>query len=1012
MFSRRLLVPAWALVALLVAVSLLPAGAPPQPPAEAVARSGVLDPDLFCLRLLLGMDDQTVTPCSGTVRLDRGEVVALEGWRFRKGDRIGENGSWRATSHTVRKGVGNVPRPGQAGATLPRQTGPSTFGPPVTPNGVVLALRAPLTATLAVETDRGRFSVPLADLASGAPRRYLGGEVEAQRVPASAPLREGPSQDDFPAAAAGRDGAVWVAFVHHEPRGPEFVEALRQRPKSFADFVPQGGGDQIKLIRFSGGRAAAPIDVTEPGLDVWRPSVAVAGDGTVVVAWSESQGGNWDLYARRFDPAAGAWAERTRLTTNPGTDTDVVLATAADGSIWMAWQGFADGQADIWLADVAHPDGRQRLTRSDANEWAPAIAADARGNIHVAFDSYEAGNYDVLVRSWSAAGGLSAPITIAGSDRYEARPSIAADARGRLWIAYEERTAQWGKDSQNLLDGKGSSLYRTAAVKVRCLDGTQVLEAPDPLGQAPEPVKPYNSFPRLTIDRSGRVCLAFRHREESIWGSNSVMVQGAVWLEYITALDGRAWAVPQVLPRSDGLLDNRPALVAPGQGPALVFYSTDGRLRRELELSVELQTRYFNYSGSPGGPQRIFDMDLEVAALPAGATPQAIASTPSAPASDPAPEGRPLSHAGEAADVARLRAHRIQADGKAYRLLRGEFHRHTEISLDGGSDGALEDMWRYAIDAGRLDWIGAGDHDSGAGKEYTWWLIEKTTDLYTLPPRFVPMFSYERSVNYPYGHRNAMFARRGVRTLPRLVSGTGISEDDTKMFYDYLAELGGICASHTSATGGGTDWRDNNAQVEPIVEIFQGFRNSYEHLGGPRVARSRTDGDLRPLGIVWNALGLQYRLGFQASSDHVSTHISYAIAMAEDFSRPAILDALRRRHCYGATDNILLDVRCGEHLMGDEFTAGGPITLKILAHGTGPIARVDVIKDFVNVYSTEPHTERVALTWTDDEKRCPGLSWIYVRVIQEDGELAWGSPFWVHQTAAGSDSEPASRPGS
>ena len=118
----------------------------------------------------------------------------------------------------------------------------------------------------------------------------------------------------------------------------------------------------------------------------------------------------------------------------------------------------------------------------------------------------------------------------------------------------------------------------------------------------------------------------------------------------------------------------------------------------------------------------------------------------------------------------------IQAGGKTYRLLRGEFHRHTEISQDGGADGALEDMWRYAIDAAGFDWIGNGDHDNGGGKEYTWWLIQKTTELYHNPPAFVPMFTYERSVSYPHGHRNVMFPRRGVRTLPRLVDDRGVSD--------------------------------------------------------------------------------------------------------------------------------------------------------------------------------------------------------------------------------------------
>ncbi len=105
----------------------------------------------------------------------------------------------------------------------------------------------------------------------------------------------------------------------------------------------------------------------------------------------------------------------------------------------------------------------------------------------------------------------------------------------------------------------------------------------------------------------------------------------------------------------------------------------------------------------------------------------------------------------------------------------------------------------------------------------------------------------------------------------------------------------------------------------------------------------------------------------------------------------------RHRHCYGATDNIVLDVRSGEHLMGDEFTAtaGKPVALKVFVHGTRPIARVDIIKDFRYVFSTEPNKPRVEFEWTDNESRGPGLSWYYVRVVQDDGELAWASPLWV-----------------
>jgi hypothetical protein len=49
----------------------------------------------------------------------------------------------------------------------------------------------------------------------------------------------------------------------------------------------------------------------------------------------------------------------------------------------------------------------------------------------------------------------------------------------------------------------------------------------------------------------------------------------------------------------------------------------------------------------------------------------------------------------------------------------------------------------------------------------------------------------------------------------------------------------------------------------------------------------------------------------------------------------------------------------------------------------------------VYAYSTEPNRPRVEFEWADHEKRGAGLSWYYVRAIQDNGELAWASPLWV-----------------
>jgi hypothetical protein len=985
-------------VTLLTLLSLAAAGS--ERNLLPAAQSRTLDPKAFGVRLLLGVTDTEVRSWSGKVSIDRGEILSVEGGRFREGDRAVDGESWQARSLVIRKVAAKKAAAKKALATAADKkaaSGPSTFGALVTPTSVLVTLKAPVDATLSIETEHGKFQLPLVQLQDGSPRRYLEGQVEAQRLAPVTSLVDGPHQEDFPSAVVDGKGGAWVVYVEHRSRGTEISEALRERPKDFRGFIPQGGGDQVRLIRFAGGQSNDLMNVTDLGLDVWRPSVALDGDGNVVVAWSEQKDGNWDLYRRRFNPRDGSWSETKRLTNQPGTDAHVILATAPDGIVWMAWQSWSDGNADIWLAPVEDPSRATRVTQSPANEWTPALAIGKDGRIHVAYDSYQNGNYDVFVYHRTPNGEASLS-PVADSAKFEARPSITVDAKNRIWVAYEERDANWGKDAENLVDGKGSSLYRSSAVRVVCLDHEGARLAADPVAKAPEPLRVRNSYPRLAVDDSGRVWLAIRHREEAIWGNHAVMVVGAVWIGYVSVLSGSAWSPLQPLSRSDGLLDNRPALVPLAGGPVLAFYNTDARLRHEVEMSPALSRRYYTHSGTPPG---VVSNDIQVAALSAPTTRAAAEPTGEKVALGERVE---LVHPNEGADVERMRSHRILAGSKTYQLFRGEFHRHTEISQDGGSDGSLEDMWRYALDAGRLDWIGDGDHDNGGGKEYTWWLIQKTTDLYHNPPAFMPMFTYERSVAYPGGHRNVMFPKRGVRTLPRLVDDNGVRNDvrgvdeDAAMLYAYLNQLGGICAAHTTATGMGTDWRANDPKAEPIVEIFQGHRNSYEHLGAPRVARRPGEaiGGWKPLGMIWNALALQYRIGFQASSDHISTHISFAVAIAEKPTRESIFDAFQRRHCYGATDNILLDVRSGDHLMGDELDANGPVTLKVLAHGTAPIKRVDIIKDFVYVYTSEPHKSRVELTWTDEEKRGPGLSWYYVRVLQEDGEIAWGSPIWVH----------------
>jgi len=387
---------------------------------------------------------------------------------------------------------------------------------------------------------------------------------------------------------------------------------------------------------------------------------------------------------------------------------------------------------------------------------------------------------------------------------------------------------------------------------------------------------------------------------------------------------------------------------------------------------------------------------------------------PVRPAASAAPEWRPRvqpkltafkSHGNEPEDLRRIRGYAMESAGKTYRIYRGDMHRHTEFSMDGNNDGSLAQTYRYALDAADFDYMGVSDHngDGGPDVDYIRWVSHQMCDVFMLPRRFEPLYGYERSLNYPNGHRNVMFAKRGIPTLPATPEEIK-GREGAKALYEYLKRNSGIAMSHTSATTMGTDWRDNDPVVEPLVEIYQGDRVSAEYEGAPKAANAQDPGSqpggFRPAGYVWNAWAKGYKLGVQASSDHLSTHISYACLLATDFTREGLMDAIRRRHAYGATDNIVLDYRLQtggqEYMQGDIVKAAGDFKLSVKVIGTMPVRQIDIVRNNQFVHNLAPMQREVSFTYVDNRPPA-GENYYYVRVIQVDDQIAWSSPIWVQR---------------
>jgi hypothetical protein len=839
------------------------------------------------------------------------------------------------------------------------------------------------------------------------------------------PAYTAPTEDDFPAAAYGPDGTLWLAWIaYHVVEEERRIEPpqLKEQPKDFKAYYTPDHGEQLLIKYLRNGKWSAPVALTGKKEDLMRCAVAVEGDGTVWVIYSANRNGKHNIHAQSVHPTYKAddkdnpvprVGQEQQLTTGDHVDLSPVACTTGSGEVWVAFQRWdaARGNAVIHTTrrfkGVWEPAVPRAGSDPSRNDWYAAVAGGPGNRIAQAWDTYD-GDYDIFVTELQGnpdAIGHNVAMAArpaAATSRFEARPSVCYDPQGRIWIAYEEGHEQWGKDFGPFDDQEGNPLYFGRTVKVVCIDNGKLLRpaaelpplaervrSPD-TGQKVEAIPRY-AYPRITIDGKGRIWITYRVK----FGTRYSTHPGAYWLTFARMLNGDRWSEPIEIHHSDGLLDDRPVVLPHPAGGLRILHNTDGRYTTPERIDNQLYMSYV-------------DLPSESGALAPGAAPVSPKLLPhDAGKKNPMLVERAKKEAGF---VKRIRDYRIDAGGKKLMLLRGEFHRHTEISWDGGPDGSLEDMWRYGFDPAGFDWIGNGDHDLGAGREYSWWLTQKFTDAYHVKGHFTSMFTYERSASYPHGHRNCMFAKRGIRTLPRLAEPdpakrvAGIHADDTKMLYRYLRELDGICAVHTSATGMGTDWRDNDPVVEPFVEIYQGLRMTNEYEGAPRAGfdpktkmKPANIGGWQPLGFVNHALGKGHRLGFQASSDHHSTHISYTIVLAERNDREAILEACKKRHVYGATDNIIVDVRSGSHIMGDEFKSKESPSLDIRIIGTAPLAKVEVLKDSKVVHTFEPKQIEFTGRWTDPNAG-PGVHYYYVRVQQADAEIAWSSPMWIDWT--------------
>jgi hypothetical protein len=286
--------------------------------------------------------------------------------------------------------------------------------------------------------------------------------AQAADLTAAAEIAAGPDVD------AGPDGTATVAWSARS--GGEFAVFARQ-------IAADGARGSVHQLSASGG-------------DALEPRVAVAPDGTAIVAWPRWDGASFRLQERRI-AAGGTPEEATRTLSGPGQNAiSPQVDVAPDGEATVVWKRF-DGFRYLVLVRHILPDGTtdaasQRLSEAGQDAVEPDVAVAADGTATAVWSRYDGADSIIQARRVAPDGTLAATANLSAPGESAIQPHVALAPDGAATVVWNRFDgANWLIQGQRLALGGAaaggvfslSATGRSAAEPQLTVDGRGVATA-------------------------------------------------------------------------------------------------------------------------------------------------------------------------------------------------------------------------------------------------------------------------------------------------------------------------------------------------------------------------------------------------------------------------------------------------------------------------------------------------------------------------------------------------------
>jgi len=783
------------------------------------------------------------------------------------------------------------------------------------------------------------------------------------------------NRDANAAIVADGQGVIWVAYASY-----------------------RGGREDIYIRRRSqGGEWSEEIQLTDRELADFNPALGVDKQGRVWAVWSRQKSAReWPLMAKFYD---GRWSEEQELFSGKHY-LPVLESNAGNGDLWLAWEDWTGGGSQVraafwdgsqWSQAFAFPSEQEPQQR-------PALASGPSGEMWLACDVLSEGKYDVrlakwledtpnrfasnIEQRWQAA---AAPPAIDGHRRSAA---LSVDQEGRVWMLPETLVVE---PLQLRRAFNGQEVF----YNVRPPSRSMLIWTGENWKFLPPGPLMSGKAPALHIDGQGAVWIFSRTPGP---GTRDFLTVGQRYFgsQWFTGeLDSGAWTGEEgqdrrfVLDSPIGSVKEPVAVVETGGGLFVAWHET----KREWT-----EDPAWTYADGP--------VNTIVHRIPLAGDSY---ESPQAAEFDPVRHGTTSEEVTSVARGASASPVVRSVEGERMRVHYGDLHHHTEYSRDPGVlNDDVENNYRYARDIRGLDFFGPTDHVEHLN-DAEWYRIRRAASFYN-EDEFASLVGFEwtsefyHDGNLQEGHHNVIYRTDGPEvgyysaSLPESNTPlrlTDLLERDIARAKEQNIEANAMLIPH-----------DPNRWVQPVswswynprirlMEMVQA-RGSHELLGGPSKLPLRNDIQQVIGHSVQDGLKRGFRWGLIGSGDHFGRPV--AGVLSPSTSREDVFDSLYAKRTFATSGaRMVVDLSVNGHYMGTEWKgAETEHRLEIYARGTEPIRLVEVWKNSRLLYRWNPDSGKREFRKSFTDPSAPYLreNWWYVRVTQEDGEMAWSSPVW------------------